>query len=700
MFKIIKSGAFEYSSKDPVIIQKNNNIKTFVKTVIHITPDGIYSDNVKYASQCLQDYTEKDDLSDWLTKEQQLEILKENDAQDDIISIQEICAVQFNNYVELVKQKCIDGSSEDPVQYLYKVQTLADIYGYMYDSGVIDTKLIGHRILRYNDQVFIINSSIKDNLIVLEIPDDLGCNGSIRECLNDQTLAENTVRACDIYNSIQYNIQSKQELDKILDFGIFNDKKLDSVKTDGDRYLSALGLRDKDFVKWLTRYLSNNLNEQTSKSADKIQKAINNLADTVESSRKSEQDKLDVITEAISKLDELISNNTESDKQVKQAIESLAESYRQAHTNPVKFKEVQYGQFDEQEAKTADQIIRENTNNSDDILEKIKKILKFKKAIILAGAPGTGKTTIARCIAKELTSENKTRDAYINVTRADGTQYRRCEREVTGALKKYLEVVQFSASYSYEDFVSGLKTDENGNWTLTPGAFKIMCDRAQKDENNKYVLIIDEINRANTEEVLGEMFNLMESRGIEIKSRTGEKLVMPENLYIIATMNNVDKGAGQLDMATISRFAVVNIEAPSAEQMISNVHKIPACQHNFGLRDKLIVAIDLIDNLNKLISEDTDAAVLNKKALKLGYRSLFSKDISQVDDINLLIEYDIRQDMDARQDKLSEQTYKDCIEAIENAIIQEKIENNTDKVIEQTESDKSDTDIKESGEQS
>ena len=212
-----------------------------------------------------------------------------------------------------------------------------------------------------------------------------------------------------------------------------------------------------------------------------------------------------------------------------------------------------------------------------------------------------------------------------------------------------------------------------------------MCDKAQTDQKKKYVLIIDEINRANTEEVLGEMFNLMESRGIEITSRTGEKLVMPENLYIIATMNSIDRGAGQLDMATISRFAVVNIAAPSAEQMIKDVDKIPACNKHPELENKLKVAIGLIDDLNKLISEDKDAAVLNKDALKLGYRSLFSQDISQVDDINLIIEYDIKSDIDARQDKLSKETYEHCIEAIEAAIKRDKPEKPAEKPAETVE---------------
>lgn len=432
----------------------------------------------------------------------------------------------------------------------------------------------------------------------------------------------------------------------------------------------------------------------------KIVKAIETLADTEKSLRESDQTKIDSLNETVSKLNELISSNTESNNQIKQAITSLTEAYKEINKKADKKEQTSQDQYGEQDAKEPDEIIRDITSGSGDILDKIKNILKFKKAVILAGAPGTGKTTIARCIAKEITSDNVCDNAYVEIKRDNGTQYIRYEDKLKGALKKYLDVVQFSAQYQYEDFVSGLKTDENGNWTLTPGAFKSMCDKAQKDKDNKYVLIIDEINRANTEEVLGEMFNLMESREVEITSRTGEKLVMPENLYVIATMNSIDRGAGQLDMATISRFAVVNIAAPSAKQMINDVDKIPAIKDHpelnedlkDKLRDKLKVAIGLIDELNRLISEDNDAAVLNKDALKLGYRSLFSQDISQAADINLIIEYDIKSDIDARQDKLSKQTYEKCIKAIKAAV-------KTDKPVDDA-ADVVETDTVETGEQS
>lgn len=617
-------------------------------------------------------------MPDWLTKDQVQKILTEKDQNDKIVEIEDICAASFDDYVKDVQTKCSENSVQQE-KYLYNRNTLAIIFNYLYKNRMIDDTLSNHSLFEYtkNDinSVLIPDVNNSSKLLVFEVPDTWIYNNDMSCGASDADINNSVIYAYDIYSATRHRIRQRDEFENILRSGIFDENE---IVSDGaafkERYLSALGLRDKDFVKWLTRYLSNNLNNETKASSEKIVKAIESLADTEKSLRESDQTKIDSLNETVSKLNELISSNTESNNQIKQAITSLTEAYKEINKKADKKEQTSQDQYGEQKAKKPDEIIRDITSGSGDILDKIKNILKFKKAVILAGAPGTGKTTIARCIAKEITSGG--------ITKADGTYSRQ------KPLKKYLEVVQFSAQYSYEDFVSGLKADENGSWTLTPGAFKSMCDKAQADKNqkNKYVLIIDEINRANTEEVLGEMFNLMESRGIEITSRTGEKLVMPENLYIIATMNSIDRGAGQLDMATISRFAVVNIAAPSAEQMISNVDKIPAIKDHSELkddlkdklRDKLKVAIGLIDDLNKQISEDKDAAVLNKDALKLGYRSLFSQDISQVDDINLIIEYDIKSDIDARQDKLSKETYEDCIKEIKAAIKRDKPEDKPD----------------------
>lgn len=666
MYNIIKYDKFTYESASSIRVQLKHDISSQIQSDIHLDQSGIYNDNVKYQTDYLQMYLEQnninDSLDDWVSADVFEKYLLKADSSDSMIKIKDICFEQFDSYVrEVQHNQGID--SEGLSGLLYSKNILVEIFQHVYENGYLDGTIANHEIFRLCHDDILFKNPDNDRLQVLEVPFGLKYNEDLKDScgIDPQILSRKNIWVYNIYSGNRHRITQRDELEAFLKLELFdeNEEKIQG-KAFKERYLSALGLRDKDFVKWLTRYLSNNLNNETKASSEKIVKAIESLADTEKSLRESDQTKIDSLNETVSKLNELISSNTESNNQIKQAITSLTETYKQINKKADKKEETSQDQYGEQDAKEPDEIIRDITSGSGDILDKIKNILKFKKAVILAGAPGTGKTTIARCIAKEITSGG--------ITKADGTYSRQ------KPLKKYLEVVQFSAQYSYEDFVSGLKTDENGNWTLKPGAFKSMCDKAQKDKDNKYVLIIDEINRANTEEVLGEMFNLMESREVEITSRTGEKLVMPKNLYIIATMNSIDRGAGYLDMATISRFAVVNIAAPSAEQMIKDVDKIPACNKHPELENKLKVAIGLIDDLNKLISEDKDAAVLNKDALKLGYRSLFSQDISQVDDINLIIEYDIKSDIDARQDKLSKETYEHCIKAIEAAIKRDKPE--------------------------
>lgn len=695
MYNIIKYDKFTYESASSIRVQLKHDISSQIQSDIHLDQSGIYNDNVKYQTDYLQMYLEQnninDSLDDWVSADVFEKYLIKADSSDSMIKIKDICFEQFDSYVrEVQHNQGID--SEGLSGLLYSKNILVEIFQHVYEDGYLDGTIANHEIFKLSHDDILFKNPDSNRLQILEVPFGLTYNEGLKDScgIDPQVLSRKNVWVYNIYSGNRHRITQRSELEAFLKLELFDE---DEEKVQGkafkERYLSALGLRDKDFVKWLTRYLSNSLNEETKASSEKIVKAIECLVDTEKSIRESDQTKIDSLNETVSKLNDLISSNTESNNQIKQAIASLTEAYKQINKKADKVEEIQQDQFDLQDAKKPDEIIRDVEPGSCDILDKIKSILKFKKAVILAGAPGTGKTTIARCIAKEITSDNVCDNAYVEIKRDNGTQYIRYEDKLKGALKKYLEVVQFSAQYSYEDFVSGLKTDENGNWTLTPGAFKLMCDKAQADQNqkNKYVLIIDEINRANTEEVLGEMFNLMESRNIEITSRTGEKLVMPENLYIIATMNSIDRGAGQLDMATISRFAVVNIEAPSAKQMINNVDKILACDKHPELKDKLIVAIGLISKLNKLISEDNDAAVLNKEALKLGYRSLFSEDISQTDDINLIIEYDIKSDIDARQDKLSKQTYEKCIEEIYAAIKTDKAVEKPDETVEDNKSE-------------
>ncbi len=129
------------------------------------------------------------------------------------------------------------------------------------------------------------------------------------------------------------------------------------------------------------------------------------------------------------------------------------------------------------------------------------------------------------------------------------------------------QIIQFHPAYSYEDFVRGIiaETTESGNVSYRVEN-KILADFAQKatdNPNGNYVLIIDEINRANLPSVLGELIYALEYRNEPVTSMyeyEGEREVtLPKNLYIIGTMNTADRSVGHIDYAIRRRFAFVDI---------------------------------------------------------------------------------------------------------------------------------------------
>jgi 5-methylcytosine-specific restriction protein B len=141
------------------------------------------------------------------------------------------------------------------------------------------------------------------------------------------------------------------------------------------------------------------------------------------------------------------------------------------------------------------------------------------------------------------------------------------------AAERYIEWVTFHQSYSYEDFVEGLRPvpmeDDPGqiSYEVVPGAFKRIAARAAADPEGKYVLVIDEINRANVSKVLGELIALLED-----DKRSGEKNALaarlpysqevfsvPPNLFVIGTMNTADRSIALLDVALRRRFAFAEL---------------------------------------------------------------------------------------------------------------------------------------------
>ena len=172
--------------------------------------------------------------------------------------------------------------------------------------------------------------------------------------------------------------------------------------------------------------------------------------------------------------------------------------------------------------------------------DKLEKLIKDKKNIILQGSAGVGKSYAAKRLAYSIIGEKD---------------------------NERVKMIQFHQSYSYEDFIMGYRPNENG-FELKEGVFYKFCKEAEMDENkeNKYFLIIDEINRGNISKIFGELFMLIENdkRGeeyaLELVYKDDEKFFVPENLYIIGLMNTADRSLAMLDYALRRRFIFIDIE--------------------------------------------------------------------------------------------------------------------------------------------
>ena len=176
-----------------------------------------------------------------------------------------------------------------------------------------------------------------------------------------------------------------------------------------------------------------------------------------------------------------------------------------------------------------------------DFLKNIKLLLESKKQVIFQGPPGTGKTYIAQKLASHLVGSDDRWD-----------------------------LVQFHPSYSYEDFVRGYRPAvKNGQPTfvLKDGPLLRIARRAtEADDNQKFILIIDEINRGNLAKVLGELYFLLEYREKPVRlmyqrdEDADDQFRMPSNLYIIGTMNTADRNIALVDLALRRRFAFVDFD--------------------------------------------------------------------------------------------------------------------------------------------
>ena len=176
-------------------------------------------------------------------------------------------------------------------------------------------------------------------------------------------------------------------------------------------------------------------------------------------------------------------------------------------------------------------------------IDRLIDRLRTKKNLILQGPPGTGKTWLAKRLAFALMGQK------------DDSKIR---------------AIQFHPNLSYEDFVRGWRPTGEGKLSLADGVFMEAIKAASKDPSSKFVVVIEEINRGNPAQIFGELLTLLEAgkrtpnEALELcyPDADGKRrpVHIPENLYVVGTMNLADRSLALVDLALRRRFAFVGLE--------------------------------------------------------------------------------------------------------------------------------------------
>ena len=237
---------------------------------------------------------------------------------------------------------------------------------------------------------------------------------------------------------------------------------------------------------------------------------------------------------------------------------------------------------------------------------------------ILYGPPGTGKTWHAVNHALAIVAGTQ---VHTGIERELFNELRFDAEHGTGQIA----MVTFHQNFAYEDFIEGIRPALDGDtvaYKMHHGIFKRIAKAAEKQPNRRFVLIIDEINRGNIAKIFGELITLIEdSRRISRDDETfvtlpysGDMFAVPDNLYLIGTMNTADRSIQLLDAALRRRFTFLEM--------------MPDPRHAGVSRD-----IDGIDCTRMLAAINERISALRDREHQIGHTYLL-----RVDDMDQLAE--------------------------------------------------------------
>ena len=192
---------------------------------------------------------------------------------------------------------------------------------------------------------------------------------------------------------------------------------------------------------------------------------------------------------------------------------------------------------------------------------RIQSILERKRQVIIYGPPGTGKTYWAEKTALDLASYARFNKSFEELSNEEKMTILGKGSESQGLVR----MCTFHPAYGYEDFLEGYRPktiDDQMVFELQDGIMKKLCLDAIENPNYKFYLIIDEINRGDIPRIFGELLTVIEKdkRGKSILlSVSGEQFYVPDNLYVIGTMNTADRSIALLDTALRRRFGFIEL---------------------------------------------------------------------------------------------------------------------------------------------